>query len=294
MPKNNLALLAAFTATTIYALNHTIAKVVMPKFIEPLGFVQLRIIGAAILFWIVSFFITKDKIKINDFKKIFLATCIGMFINMIAYIKGLSLTTPINAGLISTLTPLFVLILSYIFLKESITTKKIMGISLGFFGAIILVIMGDNYTKNAPNPFFGNILLLINCLCYGSFLIVIKNLLAKYHFVNLVKWMFTIGIFLNLPFGYDQLMSVEWKKIPFDGFWRISFVVIGTTFFTYLLNIYALKRLTPTKVVIFAYMQPIIAIIYAVLSENDKLDLVKVISCIVILSGVYLVTQKTR
>ena len=106
--------------------------------------------------------------------------------------------------------------------------------------------------------------------------------------------MFTIGIFLNLPFGYDQLMSVEWKKIPFDGFSRISFVVIGTTFFTYLLNIYALKRLTPTKVVIFAYMQPIIAIIYAVLSENDKLDLVKVISCIVILSGVYLVTQKTR
>ena len=85
-----------------------------------------------------------------------------------------------------------------------------------------------------------------------------------------------------------------YKRQPFDGFWRISFVVIGTTFFTYLLNIYALKRLTPTKVVIFAYMQPIIAIIYAVLSENDKLDLVKVISCIVILSGVYLVTQKTR
>ena len=169
-----------------------------------------------------------------------------------------------------------------------------MGISLGFFGAIILVIMGDNYTKNAPNPFFGNILLLINCLCYGSFLIVIKNLLAKYHFVNLVKWMFTIGIFLNLPFGYDQLMSVEWEKIPIDGFWRICFVVIGTTFFTYLLNIYALKRLTPTKVVIFAYMQPIIAIIYAVLSENDKLDFVKVISCVIILSGVYLVTQKTR
>jgi drug/metabolite transporter (DMT)-like permease len=106
--------------------------------------------------------------------------------------------------------------------------------------------------------------------------------------------MFTIGILLNLPFGYDQLMSVECKEIPFDGFWRICFVVICTTFLTYLLNIYALKRLTPTKVVIFAYMQPIIAIIYAVLSENDKLDLVKVISCIVILSGVYLVTQKTR
>ena len=155
MSKNNLALLAAFTATTIYALNHTIAKVVMPKFIEPLGFVQLRIIGAAILFWIVSFFITKDKIKINDFKKIFLATCIGMFINMIAYIKGLSLTTPINAGLISTLTPLFVLILSYIFLKESITTKKIMGISLGFIGAIILVKWVITIQKMLQTPFLG-------------------------------------------------------------------------------------------------------------------------------------------
>ena len=125
-----LAFLAAFGATTIYGLNHTIAKVVMPFYIGPFGFIMLRVLGAGILFWTVSIFVPKEKIERKDYLRIFGAAFLGMCINMLMFFKGLQLSTPINSGVIVTLTPIKILILSAFFLKEKLTTLKFLGIFL--------------------------------------------------------------------------------------------------------------------------------------------------------------------
>tara|TARA_S200000501_G_scaffold357190_1_gene380610 strand:+ start:2047 stop:2958 length:912 start_codon:yes stop_codon:yes gene_type:complete len=293
MDNRILALIAAFGATTIYGMNHTIAKVVMPHYIGPFGFIMLRVVGACILFWLVSFFIPKETIEKKDFFKIAITAFFGMCINMLMFFKGLQLSTPINSGVIVTLTPIIILVLSAIFLKERLTLLKVLGIILGFIGAILLIIYGNTIKAiNAPNVSLGNIMLLINAISFGTYLVMVKSLTKKYSTVTLMKWMFLLGVFYTFPFTINEFMEVSWNSLPFEAIWRMSFVVLGTTFLTYMLNVYALKTLPATTIGAFTYLQPIITIVYAVITGNDILDSVKILACGLVFLGVYLVSKK--
>ena len=293
MDNRILALIAAFGATTIYGMNHTIAKVVMPHYIGPFGFIMLRVVGACILFWLVSFFIPKETIEKKDFFKIAITAFFGMCINMLMFFKGLQLSTPINSGVIVTLTPIIILVLSAIFLKERLTLLKVLGIILGFIGAILLIIYGNTIKAiNAPNVSLGNIMLLINAISFGTYLVMVKSLTKKYSTVTLMKWMFLLGVFYTFPFTINEFMEVSWNSLPFEAIWRMSFVVLGTTFLTYMLNVYALKTLSATTIGAFTYLQPIITIVYAVITGNDILDSVKILACGLVFLGVYLVSKK--
>ena len=293
MNKKNIALFCAFTATTIYGLNHTIAKEIMPKYIEAFGLVQLRLLGAGLVFWIFSLFIPKERIQKKDFKRIILASFFGMSFNMLMFIKGLSLSTPINSGILVTLTPVIILVLSAILLNEKITILKFCGIVLGFSGSIILIYNGGEFIKNAPNIALGNFMLLVNSISYGTYLVIIKPLIIKYNIITLMKWMFLIGFVISIPFTLSEFSSVNWKSLPFNAIWRMVFVVLGTTFLTYLLNSFALKNIQPTTIGVFVYLQPIIAIFYSSITGNDKLDITKILASILVFSGIYLVTKKS-
>ena len=290
-----LALLAAFSATTIYGLNHTIAKVVMPHFIGPFGFIMLRVVGAATLFWMLSLFTPNEKIERKDYFRIFFGALLGMCINMLMFFKGLQLSTPINSGVIVTLTPIIILILSAFFLIEKLTNIKFLGITLGFSGALLLILHGNtSQVVNAPNVKLGNSMMLINSICYGSYLIIVKPLTKKYNIITLMKWMFLLGILMTSPVTYSEFSEVSWNTLPFEAIWRMGFVIVGTTFLTYLFNVYALKTLPATTIGAFTYLQPLITILYAVITGNDVLDGVKISACLLVFFGVYLVSKKTK
>mgnify|MGYP001347048690 FL=1 len=290
-----LALLAAFSATTIYGLNHTIAKVIMPHYIGAFGFIMLRVVGAAILFWMLSLFITNEKIERKDYYRIFFGALLGMCINMLMFFKGLQLSTPINSGVIVTLTPIIILILSAFFLKEKLTKIKLLGITIGFSGALLLILSGNtSQVVNAPNVSLGNSMMLINSICYGSYLVIVKPLTKKYNIITLMKWMFLLGIFMTSPITYSEFSEVSWNTLPFEAIWRMAFVIIGTTFLTYLFNVYALKTLPATTIGAFTYLQPLITILYAVITGNDILDGIKISACLLVFFGVYLVSKKVK
>ena len=294
MDKRIPALLSALGATTIYGLNHTIAKVIMPEYIGAFGLVLLRVIGAAFLFWMISFAFPNEKIDRKDFFRIGIATFFGMCLNMLMFIKGLSLSTPINSSVIVTLTPIMVMILSAIFLKEKTTTRKGFGILMGFGGALMLILQSSDRSLNAPNIPLGNMMMFANAVCFGTYLVMIKPMTQKYTTITLMKWMFLGGVLLNLPLTFSEFTAVEWTSLPFEAIWRMAFVVIGTTFFAYLLNIYALKTLSPTTVGAFVYLQPLMGILFATYTGNDALDLTKGLATVLVFSGVYLVTQKKK
>ena len=295
MNSRALALLAAFGATTIYGLNHTIAKVVMPHYIGPFGFIMLRVVGASVLFWTISLFVPKETIERKDYLRIAGAAFLGMCINMLMFFKGLQLSTPINSGVIVTLTPIIILILSAFFLKEKLTLFKFLGIVLGFTGAIILILYGNTtQVLNAPNIPLGNTMLLINATSFGAYLVMVKPLTKKYSTITLMKWMFLIGIFYTFPVTYSEFSEVSWTSLPFEAIWRMGFVIVGTTFMTYMLNVYALKTLPPTAIGAFTYLQPLITILYAVITGNDILDGVKILACLLVFVGVYLVSKKGK
>ena len=292
MNNRYLALIAAFLATSIYGINHTIAKEVMPIYIGSSGFIMLRLLGATSIFWLISLFTPNEKIEKKDFLKILIASVLGMCINMLAFFRGLELSTPINSGIIITLSPVLVLILSYFFLKERITIKKILGILIGFSGAVFLILNSSKTGINAPNIPLGNSFFLLNASAYAGYLIVIKPLTKKYNIFTLMKWLFLIGLILSSPITYNQFVEVNWTELPWFAIWRMGYVVIGTTFLTYLFNVYALKTLSPTTVGSFIYLQPIITIMFALITGNDFLDATKLISCLLVFIGIYLVSIK--
>jgi drug/metabolite transporter (DMT)-like permease len=294
MNKRYLALIAAFLATSIYGINHTIAKEVMPIYIGSSGFIMLRLLGATLIFWLISLFTPNEKIEKKDFLKILLASILGMCVNMLAFFRGLELSTPINSGIIITLSPVLVLILSYFFLKEKVTLKKIIGILIGFSGAVFLILNSSKTGINAPNIPLGNSFFLLNASAYAGYLIVIKPLTSKYNIFTLMKWLFLIGLVLSTPITFNQFIEVNWTELPWFAIWRMAYVVIGTTFLTYLFNIYALKTLSPTTIGSFIYLQPIITIGFALITGNDVLDTTKLFSCLLVFIGIYLVSIRSR
>ena len=287
-----LAIFAAIGASAIYGLNHTIAKGVMPTYIEPFGFIFLRVFGAAVLFWGISWLGPKEKIATSDWPRILGCAIFGMAINMLFFFKGLSLSTPINSSVIVTLSPVMVLILASILIKERITLLKTLGIIVGLAGALVLVLFSTDSTGNAPNIPLGNILFIVNAFSYGLYLILVKPLTKKYHALTLMKWLFFIGVLINFPITISEFTEVNWTSLPFDAIWKMAFVVAGTTFSTYLLNIYALKQLSASTISVFIYLQPLIAITYAILTGADELNMVKAVAAILVFVGVYMVTKK--
>ncbi len=298
MSKRNLALVGATLVSIIYGLTFTIAKDVMPKFIEPFGFIVLRVFGAAVLFWMVSFFMrlsrkthNDNKIELKDFPRIAAAALFGVAINMLTFFKGLSLTSPISASVIMVSTPIIVLILSAIIMKERMLKRKVFGIILGSIGTVFLIVYGKSI-GNASNASLGNFLVLVNAISYGFYLIIVKKLMDKYNAFTFVKWIYTFGFLMVLPFGWNEFEVINWTIIPIAIYWKIGFVILFSTFFTYLLNLLSMRELKPTTVAVFIYLQPLFATIFAISLGKDELTWVKISSAILIFVGVYLVTQK--
>jgi drug/metabolite transporter (DMT)-like permease len=287
-----LAIIAAFAASFIYGLNHTIAKGLMPSVIQPYGFILLRVSGAAIVFWLVGLFYKKESIDRKDWMRFVACAFFGMVLNMTMFFKGLSLSTPINSSVVITIAPVLLLVMSAVFLKERITLVKALGISLGFTGALILILFGIKAQPNAPNIPLGNILFLINAASYSVYLIIVKPLTQKYSAITLMKFFFLFAVIINIPIGFQEFSQVDWLHLPLETIGQLAFVVIGTTVLTYLFNIYALKQLTPSALGVFMYVQPLIATIFAVTSGSDTLTPLRVVAAALIFLGVYLATRK--
>ena len=294
MSKRTLAFLAAIGATTIYGINHTIAKGVMPNYVTPFAFIFLRVVGAALLFWAISFLGPKEKIEKKDWLRMVVAALLGMVINMLSFFKGLELSTPINSAVLVTISPIIVVVLSALFLKERISLNKGLGILLGFAGALGLVLFGAEIRQDAPNIPLGNSLFLLNATAYGAYLIVAKRLVEKYHPFTLMKWLFTIAVVINFPITVGDFLSIEWSTMPLWAYGVVAFVIVGTTFCTYLFNIFAMTELKASTIGAFIYVQPLFGILFALVTGKDTLTIIKIISASLVLFGVFLASRKVK
>ncbi|MCB0437851.1 MAG: DMT family transporter [Mangrovimonas sp.] len=295
MDKNRLtALVAVFIVQLLYGLNFTFANdVIDGGYIKPFGFILLRIFAAACLFWFFSLFTPKEKIEKKDFIKLFIASIFGIATNMLLFFKGFEYTTPIHASVIMIVTPIIVLILSGFFLNERITPPKLLGVLLGFAGAIVLSVYGKS-TQAGDNILLGNLFVFLNAVSYSIYLVMIKKLTDKYHPFAFIKWLFLFGFFLVIPFGYNDLMAVQWHTFNNYIIFCVVFVIIGATFLTYLLNPIGLRHLRASTVSSFLYLQPVVAVIFSILMKSDSFDTVKFIASILIFGGVYLATLRPK
>jgi drug/metabolite transporter (DMT)-like permease len=279
-----------FITSLIQGFNFSLAKVVMPDYVKPGAIIIIRGLAAVLFFWIISSCFIKERVESRkDYFMIFLCSLFGVALNQLLFYKGLSLTKPINASLMVTVSPVAVLVLSVFAGDEKVNWLKITGIVFGATGVILLLL---NSSKKGPESLFvGDILILINATSYGAFLVLVKPLMRKYHAFTILKWMFLFGIFMVTPFGWEGFLAVDWVGMPLNPLLALLFVVIFATFITYSLNVAVMKTVNPSLAGIYIYIQPLMAAIIAVLLGKDTLTLPKTIFSIMIIGGVFLVSK---
>ena len=259
MSKNtHKAHLALLGANIIYGVNHIVAKGVMPTKIGPSAFVFLRILGAGLLFWIIKSFI-KEKIEKKDFPIIILGGLLGVASNQLLFFHGLSLTSPIDASIIITAVPVMVLIFSTFLLKEKITTNKLIGISIGGTGAILLILYGNK--SGGTSSVLGNIFVFLNACTYALYMVIIKPLMNKYKPITVISWAFLFGFLFMFPIGIHDVLTTNFEAFTLSTYLTVAYVVFGTTFLAYLFNIYALSKVSPSVNGSYIYLQPVVSFI---------------------------------
>lgn len=283
--------IALIIVNVIYGLNYTIAKDLTPQFIGPFGFVLMRIAGMVLLIWSLGL-LYPEKVEKKDFRILFFCAMTGVVINQGLFFLGLSLTSPINASIIMIVNPILVVIFAAWILRERITRWKISGILLGLMGAIILI--SFKKAGGTQANIWGDICIFLNAVSYAVFLVLVKPLMQKYNAITVMKWVFLMGLPFMIPFGWNEFISVNWNVFTPKMIGAVVFVIVGTTFLAYLLNTYALKRISPSVVSAYIYLQPVIATLMAVSTGKDTLTMIKWLAAILIFTGVWMVSRKER
>lgn len=275
----------------LYGSNYSIAKSVMPEPVSPFGFILIRVVVAGALFWFLHAVFVRESIQYKrDYLRIAVCGFFGAAVNMLLFFKGLSLTSPVNASLIMTLTPIVVVTASYFLLKERITQRKSLGLAFGFGGAVSLIGLHEFSLSN--DFLVGDLMVMGNASTYAIYLVLVKPLMARYHPLTVIKWLFLFGGLMILPFTINQALSIPFSAL---GVWQwssLAFVVFFTTVFAYLANVSALKYVNSSLVGYYIFLQPVFATFIEIVTGREIPTVGKLISAVLIFAGVYLVSVK--
>ena len=282
---------AMLTANVLWGCMSPSSKIVLSSgLVNAISLTTFRMLGAAIVFWIASFFMPKEHVPHEDLKDLFFAALFGIVLNQGSYIFGVSMTSPIDATIVATSTPIITMIIAAFYLKEPITGTKILGVFVGAAGALTLILSGQQASAGGGNV-WGDLLCLFAQCCFSIYVVVYKGLIGKYSPVTLMKWMFTYSAICTIPFSYSSVSSIDFATLPLSIYLNIAVVVLGGTFFAYLLIPIGQRALRPTVATMYNYVQPIVASIITVIVGLDTFGLMKSIAIVLVFLGVYIVTR---
>jgi drug/metabolite transporter (DMT)-like permease len=285
--------IALFIVSLIYGATFTIAKQVMPVYVQPFAFILMRVSVAAVCIFIFhALFIKKRITDWRDMLQLAVSALFGVAFNMLLFFKGLSITTPINGAVLMMNTPIFVVVFAALYLKEKITFQKIVGISIAALGAILL--MGGTGFNFSAQTVWGDVMVTGNAIIYAFYLVYAKSLMQKYHPLTVTMWSFLFGWLVVLPFGYGEFTEINFSSFTLKIWLFVAFITLGSTFVTYVLNAYALRKASSSLVGSYIYLQPVLATFIAILSGNDNLTIQKFIYILVIFGGVFLVSWRKK
>lgn len=293
MRREKLAGHLAVAATyTIFGLNLIFCKdIANAEAVPPVVLFTLRAAGASALFWLISLFLPGERIARGDMGLIALASFTGLFVPQMTFLSAITMATPLDTGILGTLGPIFTMFFAFLFLKEPITFKKAGGVALSFAGVLLLVLNSVHAAGPASTTPMGFALLLFNSLSFALYLGAFRPLIARYSVVTFMKWMFLFSLLMALPFSVRGLLALDFGAIPPKVGWEIGYLIFFATFVAYFLIPYGQKRIRPTLVSLYTYLQPVIAAIISVWIGMDTLSWQKILSAFLIVAGVVLVSR---
>ena len=285
--------MACFGAYCIFGFNIVCCKNISnAQVLSPMDLFCLRATGATLLFWLLSLFMPKEKVPVKDLLQIFVASMLGLFLTQISFLKAITMTTSIDTSITNTCTPILTMLVAAVALKEPITGKKIGGILVSLVGVLLLIFnsvgLGGGASETKP---LGIVLVVVNGLTFALYLGIFRPLISKYNVVTFMKWMFLFSMLMALPFNVGHLVHVPFGQMEGKVLWQVAFVVFFATFVAYFLIPVGQKRLRPTLVSMYNYVQPTIATIISIVIGLDHMTWQKVVAMILVFAGVWIVNQ---
>lgn len=284
---------AAFIAYAIFGFNIIICKdLTSGGLIPPLGIFTLRSLVAGALFWIVSMFQPCEQVERKDYIKIFAASMLGFLTCQVTFLVGIPHITPMDCSILTAMAPIYTMAVAAIAIKEPITFKKAGGVALSFAGIIYLIVSRVTAPGGtAESSPFGIFMIILNSLSFSMYLGIFKPLIAKYSAVTFMKWIFLFSALVATPISLGGLIEVEWAAIPAKQYAELAYLIICATFITYFLIPLAQKRIRPTLISMYSYVQPIIAIAVSIAIGMDVLTWQKALATVLVFSGVVIVSR---
>ena len=276
----------------IFGLLSPVSKALLDSgLISPAGLMMTRTAGAAAAFGTASLFVRREPVAWRDRLSLFFAALLGIVLNQGSFILGVSMTSPIDASVVTTTAPIFAMIIAALYLREPITGMKIAGVAIGAVGALMLILSSPAAASSGGGSVGGDLLCMFAQLSYATYFVVFKGLIGRYGPVTLMKWMFLFATLCWLPFGAEVFVSTRWQAFGWRNFAEVGFIVLGATFLTYLLLPVGQKNLRPTVGCMYNYLQPLVASLVAVLAGMDRFTTVKAAAVVLVFAGVYVVTR---
>ena len=295
--KNNstfIGHLTAFATYAIFGFNIIFCKdIATSNSISPVALITLRAAGATLLFWLISFFVPREKVARKDVGPIVLAALMGLFVPQFTFLTAITCTTTIDTSILSSLTPIMTMFVAALFLKEPITWKKVLGVAMSFVG-VILLILNSAHAPGAVDHTrpLGVTMLILNTFTFAMYLGIFRPLISRYLPVTFMKWTFLVTFLFSLPFSSKSLLQeVDYRAIPTMVWWEIGYLIFFATFLAYFLLPIAQKRIRPTLISLYGYLQPIIAVVVSIILGTDMLSWQKVLSILLVFGGVALVNR---
>ena len=284
---------ACFLAYAIFGVNIVTCKdLTASGIIPPMELFCFRAIGACTLFWLISLFLPKEKVDRRDFPMIILASALGYFGTQLSFLLAISDITPMDCSIVSATSPILTMIIASIALKEPITLKKASGVALSFFGVVFLIINSVSaHAGSVETRPKGVLLIVVNCICFALYLGIFKPLIQKYSVVTFMKWIFLFALIMAIPFAASGIMRIEYSALTPKLWSELMFLVLFATFIAYFLIPFGQKRIRPTLVSMYSYMQPIIATSLGIWVGMDTLTWQKVVAAVTVFTGVALVNR---
>lgn len=282
--------LAALSAACLFGLMSPVCKVAMGSgVVDGPALAAMRVCGSACMFWLVSLFVRGQRIRRRDWPALIAMSLCGMGLNQFLYVTGLQYTSPTNACVIGTSTPIVALLLSALFLHMRITARRAVGIVLACCGALVLLL---GSVHGGGGNLLGDALCLFSQLAAACYFVFFGRLIRRYRVITLMKWLFTISAVAAMPFFGEHLTELAWSDIQPVEWLSCAYVVGVGTFVCYLLLNAGQSRLAPPVVAAYNYVQPVIAAAAGILWGVDALTWQKVVAVLLIIGGVWLVRSR--
>ncbi|HVE59229.1 MAG TPA: DMT family transporter [Pyrinomonadaceae bacterium] len=281
--------IALFAVQVFFGTATVLGKFALLAF-PPNALVGFRVGGAALAFYVLQRFRGSLALENRrDYLTFALFAFFGVTLNQLLFFKGLSLTTAVNTSLLAVTIPIFTILISALLGYDFLSWRKIAGIILAAVGVIYLI--NPTRASFGSETTQGDILIVLNSLCYAGYVAVSKNLISHYGALKSIAWLFLFASLINVPLGIISLQTVELAQVSPSSWLFVAGLVVFPTIMAYFWNAWALSRVEPSIVAVYIYLQPLMGFLAAIFFLGEHFSTRLLISALLVFSGVFLVTK---